>query len=49
MAPLRHTFDFVRQIWYAIDTASALQHGVSASEKAQRYTMATSTPQTQAA
>lgn len=41
MALFSHTFDFIRQLWYAIDTASALQHGGSASETARRYIMAT--------
>ena len=44
MAFFRHTFNFARQIWYAIDTASALKHGAPASEKARRHTAAKPAP-----
>lgn len=49
MTLLRHTADFCRQIWYAIDTANALQHGATVSEKAQRHTAAKPSQMAQAA
>lgn len=43
MAPIRPAIDLVRQLWYALDTASALRHGAPVSERARQYTMATRT------
>lgn len=35
----RPAVDFVRQIWFAIDTANALRHGAPVSDNARRYCM----------
>ena len=47
MAPIRPAIDLIRQLWYSLDTASALRHGAPISERARQYTMAAPTPGTQ--
>ena len=48
MAFFRPTFDFIRQMWHALDTASALRHGASVSERARLYCAAPPTQQVSA-
>ena len=37
MAPFRPVINFARELWFALDTASALFRGGTASEEARRY------------
>lgn len=49
MALFRPAFDFIRQLWHAIDTASALRHGAPVSDQARRYCMTTPAQESQPA
>lgn len=39
MSVFRAIANFVREIWWAIDTSNALRHGMPVSEKARQYCM----------
>lgn len=39
MNPFRPLIDILAQLWFAVDTASALRHGNSISPKARAYCM----------
>ncbi len=39
MAPFRPLIDLLAQLWFAVDTASALRHGNTVSPKARAYCM----------
>lgn len=44
MTPFRPFLDLVAQLWFALDTASAVRHGKPVSERARVYCMTDDSP-----